>query len=66
MVDGVCYNIITGTDNVEIANPGYSTPYESTIIIPATVSRENKAHQVTEIEDRTFSNTGNLTSINRD
>jgi hypothetical protein len=54
MADGVCYNVIAGTGNVEVTYPGDPATYKGAISIPATVSWEGKTYQVTDIGDGVF------------
>ena len=54
-VDGFYYNVIPGTNTVEVTYPDYPDKYEGNIIIPETVSWESKAYQVTKIGDGAFS-----------
>ena len=52
-VDGMYYNFISGTENVEVTKD-YDNPYEGDIVIPETVSWEGKVYQVTEIDRFAF------------
>lgn len=54
-VNGLYYNFISGTDNVEVTySDEYPNPYNGDIVIPGTVSWEGKVYQVTEIGDGAF------------
>ena len=55
-VDGMYYNFIRGTDNVEVTYDGWPSTYEGDIVIPETVSWEGKVYQVTEIGYSAFNN----------
>ena len=54
-VNGLYYNFIPETDNVEVTSSGESPePYKGDIVIPGTVSWEDKVYQVTEIGYQAF------------
>jgi hypothetical protein len=55
MASGVYYDVIPGTDNVEVTAPSAPNSYKGAINIPATVSRDGKTYQVTSIGDYAFS-----------
>lgn len=59
-VNGVSYNVITGTTNVEITQGACPT---GVLVIPATVVENAITYSVTSIGDFAFSNCTGLTSV---
>jgi len=62
-INGMYYNILSGTDSVEVTSSNdYTNRYTGDIIIPSTVSYEGKVYQVVAIGYAAFQSAG-LNSI---
>lgn len=62
-VDGLYYNIISETTNVELCAPNGDTHYSGDITIPPTVQYNDQLYNVTKISADAFKNCTGLTSI---
>ncbi|MBR4885910.1 MAG: leucine-rich repeat domain-containing protein [Muribaculaceae bacterium] len=66
-VDGICYNITSASDlTVEVTYKGdnqYSNEYKGSIVIPTSVTYNNKTLKVTSIGDYAFYGCSNLKSV---
>ncbi|MBD5392071.1 leucine-rich repeat domain-containing protein, partial [bacterium] len=60
-VNGIYYNIISGTDQVEVTSG--SVKYSGSVVIPATVMYNGDTYRVTSIGNYAFSNCTGLTSV---
>ena len=67
--DGICYNIISGTDQVEVTykDDPYKTDnrsdYSGSVVIPSTVTYNETSYRVTSIGEAAFSRCSDLTSV---
>ena len=65
MVDGIYYNRISGTDQVEVTKRYYLTDkeYSGSVVIPSTVEYEGTSYRVTSIGEGVFEKCRSLTSV---
>ena len=63
-VDGIYYNLISGTDQVEVTSSGSSSvKYSGSVVIPSTVTYNGTTYTVTSIRNEAFSGCRSLTSV---
>lgn len=60
-VDGICYNIISDTENVGVTSG--DTEYSGSVVIPETVTNNGTVYSVTSIGDHAFYYCSDLTSV---
>lgn len=62
-VDGICYEIISSTDNTVSVTNKYEQQYTGDVVIPEKVLYNGKTYSVTSIDYEAFLSCTNLTSV---